>query len=80
MAAGIDHVTCSNCGARLPILQSGKRLGRRPLDIDVTNICDTLRRCRSVALAAQTLGCSRAYIYAALKKDGITTKEVISQE
>jgi hypothetical protein len=54
--------------------------GRKPLNISVKNVCDTLRDCRDVPLAARKLGCSRAYIYAELKKLSMTPKEVIGKK
>jgi hypothetical protein len=66
-------VKCSHCGNSVTI----KGIGRKPLNIAVTNVCDALQLHRSVALAANELGCSRAYIYKALKADGLTAADVI---
>lgn len=71
-----DHVTCPDCGKQVPIPKPGN-LGRKPLDIDVKNICDTLKTYRDIALAANSLHCSRGHIYGELKKHGMTPKEVI---
>lgn len=49
---------CPKCGVTLPV----RRSGRKKLDIGVKNICDVLRVCRDITLAAEKLGCSRAYI------------------
>ena len=51
--------------------------GRRPLNIVVTKVCDALRLHRSVLVAANSLGCSRAYIYKVLKANGLKLKDVI---
>ena len=68
-----NFATCPKCGATLPI----RRSGRKKLNIDVNNICDALRAYRDVALAAEKLGCSRAYIYQQLGKRGMRPKEVV---
>lgn len=69
------NVQCPHCGK--PVQVSG--LGRKRLDIPLQNICDALQSCRSVVVAAQELGCSPAYIFAALKKNGLTPKDVLNQ-
>ena len=43
----------------------------------VKKVCDALRLYRSVQVAANELGCSRAYIYKVLKADGLTVQDVI---
>ena len=53
------------------------RLGRKPLNISVKNICDTLQSSCNIALAAEKLGCSRAYIYKVLKSEGLSPRQVI---
>jgi hypothetical protein len=77
MAGRLDYVTCLNCGEKVPIPNTGKVLGRKPLNIDVKNILDALRTYRDIALAARSLDCSRGHIYGELKKHGMTPKEVI---
>lgn len=72
------YVTCPTCGTKVPIAKMS-RLGRKPLNIGVNNICDTLRVCCDIALAAEKLGCSRAYIYRELAKHGATPREVIQK-
>ena len=71
------YINCPNCGHYIPI---ENRLGRKPLNIGVKNICDTLKACRDIALAAEKLGCSRAYIYRELAKHGTTPREVIQRK
>ncbi|MBA7682588.1 hypothetical protein ES703_90940 [subsurface metagenome] len=68
-----DFTTCPKCGATLPV----RRSGRKKLNIGVKNICDALRACRDIALAAEKLGCSWAYIYQQLGKCGMRPKEVV---
>ena len=68
------YIICPHCGNKVPITN---RLGWKPLNIGVKNICDTLQDCRDIALAAEKLSCSRAYIYRELAQQGMTPKEVI---
>lgn len=69
-------VECPNCGK--PVKVNG--LGRKPLNIGVKNVYDTLRDCHSVTQAAKKLGCSRGYIYQEMKKRGLTLREVIQEK
>jgi hypothetical protein len=80
MTGGLGYVTCPHCSKQVPIPNTGKVLGRKPLDIDVKNICDALTAYRDIALAAKSLHCSRGYIYAELKKHGMTPKEIIQEK
>ena len=66
---------CPKCGE--PIVLN--RLGRKPLAIPVTIVCDTLKACSSVDAAAEKLNCSRAYIYKVLKANNLTLKEVLKR-
>ena len=64
---------CPNCGETIVV----NGIGRKPLNIAVNNVYDSLRLHRSVPAAANELGCSRAYIYKVLKADGLTAAFVI---
>jgi len=55
----------------------GKGIGRKPLALPVIFVCDALRGTSSVPLAAERLGCSRAYIYKRLGEYETTPKDVI---
>ncbi len=66
-------VQCPHCGQSVVV----NGFGRRPLNIVVTKVYDALRLHRSVLVAANSLGCSRAYIYKVLKADGLTPADVI---
>jgi hypothetical protein len=66
-------VQCPHCGKSVVV----NGIGRKPLNIAVNNVYDTLRLHRSVATAANELRCSRAYIYKVLKADGLTVQDVI---
>lgn len=77
MAEQDRYVTCPHCGNKVP---TTNRLGRKPLNIGVKNICDTLRDCRDIALAAEKLGCSRGYIYKVLGQHELKPADVIRQQ
>jgi hypothetical protein len=66
-------IRCPHCGKTISVSISG----RKPLNIGVKNVCDALRDCRNVALAAEELGCSRGYIYKMLGEHGLKPREVI---
>ena len=66
-------VQCSHCGK--PVAVNG--LGRKPLNIPLKNVCETLRAHSSVVEAANELGCSPAYIFGALKANELKLKDVI---
>jgi molybdenum-dependent DNA-binding transcriptional regulator ModE len=68
-------VTCPYCGKVAATLS----LGRPVLDIGVINVCDALRLYRSVSVAAEKLGCSRAFIYKVLKAEGLIAKDMIKR-
>ena len=66
-------IRCPNCGKKVVI----GGLGRKPLNIPVTNVCDALQIHRSVMAAADELNCSRAFIYKTLKTHGLKLKDVV---
>ena len=66
-------VLCPNCGKTVVV----GGLGRKRLDVPVKNVCDALQLYRGVLAAANSLKCSRAYIYKVLKARGLTVKDVI---
>ena len=63
---------CQKCGEMVAV----NGLGRKPLAIPVTIVCDTLKACSSVNAAAEKLNCSRAYIYKVLKANGLSLGDV----
>jgi hypothetical protein len=67
-------IKCPVCGTDIPILSV---LGRKPLNISVKNVYDSLRNTRSIRASAEKLLCSRGYIYGVLKKRGVTLEEVL---
>ncbi len=63
---------CRHCGKSVVV----NGIGRKPLNIAVNNVYDALRLHCSVPVAANELGCSRAYIYRVLKDNGMKLKDV----
>jgi len=79
MSNQTNLITCPNCGAKLPIAKKN-RSGRKPLNINVKNICDTLRTCCDISVAGQKLKCSRGYIYKVLGEHGLKPRDVIRRQ
>jgi len=66
-------VQCPQCGQ--PVVVNG--LGRKPLNIPLKNVLDSLQAHLDVTAAARELGCSPSYIFGILKKNGLKLNEVI---
>lgn len=66
-------IQCPHCGKTVVV----GGLGRKRLDVPVINILGSLRKHRSVAVAAHELGCSRGYIYGVLKSNGLKLQDVV---
>mgnify|MGYP001040112672 CR=1 FL=1 len=66
-------IQCPKCGEKVVV----KGLGRKPLNITLKNVYECLRKYRSVAGAAQELGCSQGYIYGVLKDNGLRPNDLI---
>ena len=67
-------VQCPHCGK--PVVVNG--LGRKPLNIPLKNVCESLQIHRNVAAAASELNCSQGYIFGVLKANGLKLKDVKS--
>lgn len=67
-------VQCPHCGERIVV----NGLGRKPLNIPLKNVCESLQAHRNVVAAANELGCSQAYIFGVLKANGLKLKDVIN--
>ncbi len=67
-------IQCPNCGK--PVVVDG--LGRKPLNIPLKNVCESLRSHRNVEAAASELNCSQGYIFNALKANGLKLKDIIA--
>ena len=66
-------IQCPKCGEKVAV----KGLGRKPLNIPLKNVCDALQNNSSISVAANSLGCSRAYIYRVLKANGLSLRDVL---
>ncbi len=66
-------VQCPRCGQLVPV----NGLGRKPLNIPLKNVLESLQAHRDVRAAAQELNCSPSYIFGVLKKTGLKLNEVI---
>ena len=67
-------VQCPHCGKSVVV----NGLGRKPLNIPLKNVYESLKAHRNVAAAAQELKCSQAYIFAVLKANGLKLKDIIA--
>ena len=74
-----DYIVCPHCGKKVALTKRN-RLGRKPLNLSVKNVCDTIQDCHDIALAAERLGCSRGYIYKVLKEQGKSPRDFIKVE
>ena len=68
-------VPCPNCGEKVVV----KGLGRKPLNIPLKNVYESLRTHGSVAAAAKELRCSPGYIFKVLKVNGLKLKDVLKK-
>lgn len=68
-------VQCPHCGKL--VLVNG--LGRKPLNIPLKNVLESLQTHRDVASAARELECSPSYIFGILKANGLKLKEIIKR-
>ena len=69
-------VRCPHCGKSVVV----NGLGRKPLNIPLKNVCESLQAHHSVAASAQELNCSQAYIFKVLKDNGLKLGDVIYKE
>jgi hypothetical protein len=68
-------VKCPHCGKDVAV----NGLGRKPLNIPLKNVLESLQSHRGVTAAADGLGCSPSYIFGVLKKNGLKLREVIKK-
>jgi hypothetical protein len=64
-------IQCQKCGAAVAV----KGIGRRPLAIPFTKVCEALQYSSTVLAAAEILGCSVPYIYKICKLRGKMPKD-----
>lgn len=67
-------VQCPHCGGTVAV----NGLGRKPLNIPLKKVCESLQIHRNVVVAASELGCSEAYIFKVLKDNGLKLKDIIA--
>jgi len=60
-------IICPHCGNPVPV----NGLGRKPLNIPLINVLESLQAYRDVKAAAIELGCSPSYIFGVLKNNGL---------
>jgi hypothetical protein len=68
-------VKCPNCGQPVAV-----KLGRKRLNISLKKVSESLQAHRSIAVAAQELGCSEGYIFGVLKANGLKLKDVLGEK
>jgi AraC-like DNA-binding protein len=73
MAETKMKICCPKCGQWVSVIG----LGRRPLNIPFTEVCEAIQQHHSTLLAAQSLGCSVPYLYKVLKAHGTSPAEVL---
>lgn len=66
-------VQCQNCGNQVVV----NGLGRKRLNIPLKIVYESLQAHHSVVEAAKELHCSEAYIFKALKDNGLKLKNII---
>ena len=66
-------INCPHCGKEVAV----NGLGRKPLNIPLKNVLESLQIHRSVTAAARDLGCSPSYIFGVLKKNGLKLNDVM---
>ncbi|MFC1984608.1 hypothetical protein ACFLU0_01160 [Chloroflexota bacterium] len=68
-------VKCPHCGKDVVV----NGLGRKPLNIPLKNVLESLQSHHGVTAAAKEFGCSPSYIFGVLKKNGLKLREVIKK-
>ncbi len=75
----VKTVFCWNCGRPVP-LQGRLGLGRKPLNIPLTKICEALQAHGNALGASKYLGCSEAYIFKVLKANSLKVEQVLEEK
>jgi hypothetical protein len=68
-------VICPHCGNHIAV----NGLGRKPLNIPLKNVLESLQVFCNVKAAAEELGCSQSYIFGVLKNNNFRLKELIKK-
>jgi len=66
-------VQCPHCGQTVSV----NGLGRKPLNIPLKNVLESLQAHPDVSSAARELNCSPSYIFGVLKRNGLKLNEGI---
>jgi hypothetical protein len=69
-------IICPHCGRPVPV----NGLGRKPLNIPLKNVLESLQAHRDVTAAALDIGCSSSYIFGVLKRNGLKFNDVIRKD
>ena len=68
-------VICPHCGNQVAV----NGLGRKPLNILLKNVLESLQVYRNVKAAAEELGCSQSYIFGVLKNNNLRLKDLLKK-
>jgi hypothetical protein len=68
-------IICPHCGKPVTV----KGLGRKPLNIPLKNVLESLQVYRNVKAAAEELGCSQSYIFGVLKSSNLRLKDLLGR-
>ena len=68
-------IRCPHCGKTVAV----NGLGRKPLNIPLKNVLESLQIYRGVRTAAREPGCSPSYIFGALKANGLQLEGVVKK-
>lgn len=68
-------ILCPRCGETIKV----GGLGRKPLNIPLNIVCETLQSRHDVQVAAVALGCSQGYIFNLLKANNLKLKDVLAK-
>ena len=69
-------IHCNNCDQTVEV----NGIGRKPLNIPLKIVCESLQIHRDVEAAASELGCSQGYIFKALKANRLKLGDVIKKQ
>ena len=68
-------VICPHCGNQVAV----NGFGRKPLNIPLKNVLESLQVYRNVKAAAEELDCSQSYIFGVLKNKNLRLKDLLGE-
>jgi hypothetical protein len=68
-------VICPHCGNQVVV----NGLGRKPLNIPLKNVLESLQVYCNVKATAEELGCSQSYIFGVLKNNNLRLKDLLKK-